>query len=109
MRQKSPVVSSENTHEQTTVYDEFVNATTRISCDVLSYTTDFNSKPITMILDNIEEKDLAPLVVTKACIRHNSVQYLDDILKNSKDEAPADFVENNVASDDDDDLDISIL
>lgn len=110
MKHNTQTVDSEIGHKQTTVYDEFVNATTRISCDVLSYTSTFNSKPITIILDNVEEKVLAPLVVTKACIHHNSVQYLDDILKNSKDEAPADFVESDTSiATDDDDLNISIL
>ena len=108
MRQKNHSAERAKEHTGTVVYDECIEATTHIVQDTLTYTSKFNNKPLALIMENLEKMKLPPLVNAKACIRHNSVQYLDALLKNSKDEAPADFVENK-ETESDDDLDISIL
>lgn len=89
--------------------EQFIEATTKLHNDTLTYTVKGNTKPVALIMKNMETMNLPPLVNTKACIRCQEVDYLNVVLKSHNDEAPADFVEGTGTTEKEDDLEVNIL
>lgn len=86
-----------------------IKATSRIRNGMLAYSVEGNTKPVSIIIKNIDSMNLPPLVNQKACIHCQSVQYLDSMLRDSIDKAPADFVDKVGETETEDELEVNIL
>lgn len=84
----------------------------KIKNPIITYSEPSNSAVFKLILDNITDSDIPPMISCNACIQPKDITYLDGLVRDMDAAVPADYVENiapKQAVVDDNDVKLTIL